>query len=136
VVAVTPANELSPSDVSRVECLRDSLFPRVLPSSWQLLEDYSNAAHYMSGDGLGVIAEVELHDGDAWLHVSFSRRSRIPSYEDMARVKSLFVGDDRKAIQVLPAKTEHFNLHPFCLHLYSPIDRDPLPDFRRKDGGL
>jgi hypothetical protein len=131
---MTPASELAEPDLARITCLRDGLFPRILPAAWSMLEDYLNAAHFMSADGLGVIAEVELHDDEAWLHVSFSRRNRMPSYEDMARVKALFIGDDRKAIQVLPAKSEHVNLHPYCLHLYSPIDRDPLPDFRRVGG--
>jgi hypothetical protein len=46
----------------------------------------------------------------------------------------MFVGSARKAVMVLPAEEEHVNIHPFCLHLYSPLDRDPLPDFRMNGG--
>ena len=124
-------------EMERVEAMGDELFPRVLPAEWRLLDDYSNARRWVSTDGITVIAEVELHgSAGAWLHVSFSRRNKDPSYFDMRRVKELFVGKSRKAIQVLPAEDEHFNFHPHCLHLWSPLEKDPLPDLRRQDGML
>jgi hypothetical protein len=125
------------NEVARVEEVAGAVLPRVLPIEWRQLEDYTNAAVFVSSDGLKVIAEVELHgSAGMWLHVSFSRRDRDPSYFDMMRVKRLFVGKDRKAVQVLPAEAEHFNLHSHCLHIWSPLDNDPLPDLRREDGGL
>lgn len=124
-------------EMARVECLVDSLMPRVLPAGWQRIDTYSSCHFFLCSDGVKVIAEVELHgSAGTWLHVSLSRRDRVPSYDDVKRVKDLFVGDRRKAIQVFPAKDEHFNFHPNCLHLWSPLDRDPIPDLRREDGGL
>lgn len=81
-----------------------------------------DAADYMRAwmyNGLMIIASVgKYEDGHEWLHVSVSRKSRIPSYEDITRVKRDFIGEDRKAITVLPEKKYHVNLHENCLHLF------------------
>ena len=90
------------------------------------------AADYMRAwehNGLMIIASVgKYEDGLEWLHVSVSRKSRIPSYEDITRVKRDFIGEDRKAITVLPEKKYHVNLHENCLHLFYSED-NPLPEF-------
>lgn len=69
-------------------------------------------------------------DGKRWLHVSCSRRNRLPSWEELRLVKDTFIGKDRKAISVLPCEGEYVNDHPFVLHLFSCLDGDGLPDFR------
>lgn len=74
-------------------------------------------------------ARVEL-DGQRWIHVSCARPDKIPTWNDMALVKRVFIGEERKAVQVMPPIAEHVNFHPRCLHLFSCLDRDPLPDFR------
>lgn len=73
-------------------------------------------------------------DGKRWLHVSASRPARVPSYRDLCMVKSIFIGDSRKAVQVFAPASEHVNIHPYCLHLWSCLDGDGLPDFR--SGGV
>lgn len=88
---------------------------------------------FRSKRGLAVIVTAEVHDGERWLHVSYSRVDRVPSYGDGIEVKERFIGPARKAIAVLPPRPEHVNDHPYCLHLFSPLDRDPLPDFRMQD---
>lgn len=83
-------------------------------------------------DGLQVICSVGVEvDAKVWIHVSFSRPDRIPDYQDIADVKKDFIGEDRKAIQVFPQKSEHVNYHPYCLHLWCCLDGDGLPDFTR-----
>lgn len=77
-----------------------------------------------------IIATVALEDDDTlWLHVSFSR-DRMPDYSDITFIKQQFFGDHFKAIMVFPAKNEHVNIHPNCLHLWSNLESDILPDFR------
>jgi len=76
-------------------------------------------------------AAVEA-DGKRWMHVSFSRPNTMPSWADASRVKRVFVGADRKAIQVHPPESEYVSDHPFCLHWWSCLDGDGLPDFRHK----
>lgn len=110
------------------------LLPRVLPASWSRMaagetEDGGAFAHE---NGLCVIvsAAVEL-DGKRWLHVSCSRRSRLPSWDDVVAVKNLFVGTDKLAVQVLPPMSRYINIHPNVLHLWHCLDGDPIPDFAR-----
>jgi hypothetical protein len=73
-------------------------------------------------------------DNKMWIHASMSHPHRLPSYDELKYLKRHFVGTARKAIQVFPAESEHVNLHPNCLHLFSCIDEDPLPDFTHGTG--
>lgn len=58
--------------------------------------------------------------GLGWDHVSVSLRFRCPTWDEMSYVKDLFWKGEEPVIQVHPAKTEHVNIHPFCLHLWKP----------------
>lgn len=84
-------------------------------------------------NGLRVIAsrggEVHGQDdpGAMWDHVSVSYANRTPSWEDMCWVKSLFFFADEVAMQLHPVE-EYINNHPYCLHLWRPIeDIIPMP---------
>ena len=71
--------------------------------------------------GLKVLVTSDvMDDGSRWLHVSVSRRDRIPSWNDLKETKDMFIGRNAEAIQVLPRDRDYVNLHPFCLHLWSP----------------
>lgn len=115
--------------------------PRVLPEDCVSMGPHRAPPIYRDGwsyafrDKLLVITTIEDHaDGREWLHVSCSRKNKMPSYEDLCRVKEVFVGDDQKAIMVFPPKEEHVNFHPRCLHLFCCLTEDPLPDFRPGPG--
>jgi hypothetical protein len=69
-------------------------------------------------------------DGRRWVHVSLSRPSRLPSWEDVRKVKDAFIGRERKALQILPPQAEYVNIHNHVLHLWHCLDGDGLPDFR------
>lgn len=114
----------------------EEVAPRVLPAKWTRGDVYINAAWYFSRTGLRTCLEVEYQDGELWIHASTSRADRTPSYEEMREVKRIFFGDERKAIMVFPPKNQHYNYHPYCLHLFGPLARDPLPDFRTAGGQL
>ncbi len=105
-----------------------------VPTGWVLVrKTIDGAAYRRESDGLQVIAShtVEL-DGFEWWHVSLSRKSRIPTYDDMALVKRLFLGDAAYAYQVFPPIDRHVNIHPYCLHLFAREDGfQALPDFTR-----
>lgn len=88
-------------------------------------------AYYKIGDNLMVLWSARREaDGKRWIHVSYSRPSKDPSWEDTCEVKRTFIGKDRKAISVMPAEAEYVNIHPHCLHLWACLDGDGLPDFR------
>ena len=79
--------------------------------------DHKNGA-FQFRDGLTVIASV----GDGWEHVSASRKSRVPSYDDLCRIKRLFWHDDDCVMQLFVPVADHVNYHPYCLHLWRPLD--------------
>lgn len=140
------AHELTDGHKTAIENWMQEVSPMVLPADWGTVEEYVNCRMY-HGKGMKVFAEVEIQRehgsvveqysvDTVWLHVSVSRKSQVPSYADLEEVKRIFVGLDRKAIMVMPAASEHYNHHPYCLHLFAPLERDPLPDFRDKEGKL
>jgi hypothetical protein len=61
---------------------------------------------------------VIASNGHGWDHVSVSRRSRCPTWDEMSQIKSLFFRDEETAVQFHPAKADHINLHNHCLHLW------------------
>lgn len=104
----------------------------VLPPDWKIIQRHGRGYVYESRDRLCVIASAAHYNQDnrEWLHVSMSRENRVPSYEDMKRVKEIFIGNDKSAIQVFPKVSDHVNIHPFCLHLWCPLTGpQPWPDF-------
>lgn len=107
------------------------------PPGWDVKRKLEDGKSYMNKSlGLYVIVSgaVEL-DGKRWIHLSVSRKSRIPTYEDIALAKKLFIGRERKAIQVFAKESEHVNIHPYCLHLWS-CDEEILPDFTHGRGSI
>jgi len=133
----TLVENLSPARREQIMAAIADVIPLVLPPGWVLGESHPNAAWFLSRQGLRVLVEVEEQDASLWLHMSVSRKDRMPSYQDIVDAKEFFLGPERRAIQVFPKRSEHFSFHPFCLHLYSPLERDPFPaDFRMPTGEL
>lgn len=114
----------------------EQLKPRVLPSNYELLEDYTNAGYYRRHDGMTVITEVAIYDKRMWLHVSCAFATRLPDWADLREVKTVFVGPKRMALSIMPSEAEYVNIHPYVLHLWCPLDHDPIPDFRRYSPAL
>jgi hypothetical protein len=98
-------------------------------------ERYENVRSYwvrLDKVKLLVLLSAECVDGELWAHLSVSAQEpkRIPTWRELTWCKNYFLGEHRKAVQVLPARAEYVNIHPHVLNLYSPLERDPLPDFR------
>lgn len=71
-----------------------------------------------------IIASSDL----GWEHVSVSRKRRCPNWIEMSHVKSLFFQDGETVMQLHVAAADHINDHPYCLHLWRPLDQEiPLP---------
>jgi len=122
----------------------ESYLPRVLPLGW-IRRQWPSPAFECYGlgaqVGVRVIINVSVEeDGRKWMHVSVSRASHCPSWEEMDAVKRIFIGDDRTAYQVHPPRAEHYSytapegtLGPrVVLHLWAPLEGElPLPNFLR-----
>jgi tricorn protease-like protein len=96
---------------------------------WRLLKQNPDGEMYLDNSGMSVIVSGEIKEGKRWVHLSFARKTRMPSYADIQRVRIVFLGDDNTAIMVWPPKDRYVNLHPYCLHLWSCLDGDGLPEF-------
>lgn len=123
--------------VEREDLLHETqaMAPRVLPFNWKRLDDFEGLVVYQGRAGLRVFLSVmRERDGKRWLHVSFSRREKIPNWDDVRAVKDLFIGKDEEALQVFPPQDEYVNVHPRTLHLWHCIDGRLTPDFR--EGGM
>lgn len=73
--------------------------------------------------GLGVIIEKHTYpDGAEIIHISVSRKDRLPSYYDMKYVKNLFLGNDKLAVHLYPPSNENVNIHNYCLHLWHGLN--------------
>ena len=116
------------------------LKPRLelLPKEWKPLPSTNPLMFsYGTGSGLYVIISGDIEsDGNRWIHLSVSRKNRLPHWNDIKRVKHDFLGDDSSAIQVFPPTNEWVNHHEFVLDLWTNLDSRPFPDFRRKAFGL
>jgi hypothetical protein len=110
---------------------REVVLPAELPKGWfdvteelaQSPEQARYQKHYRRRDRLLVIVDISRKiDGRFWRHVSFSYRDRTPDYCTITDMKRLFVGENRKAVMIFPAKSLHVNLHEHCLHLWACED--------------
>jgi hypothetical protein len=85
--------------------------------------DESNGVLHWKPKGLS----VQFSNGAGWEHVSVSRRSKCPSYEDMDLVKRAFWGAADVVMQLHVSADRHVNCHPYCLHLWRPIWKHEIP---------
>lgn len=70
--------------------------------------------------------------GEPWEHVSVhceeGKKSRVPTWAEMCRVKELFWDDEDVVVQFHPKKSEYVNNHESTLHLWRPVNgRLPTP---------
>ena len=106
-------------------------FPKPGEQYKKLSQPFTGGDEYTkawSWNGMTIIATVGKYDGVQWLHVSFARKSKMPTYAEMKMIKRDFIGEDKKAIFVLPKKEQFVNINKFCLHLWT-CENDILPDF-------
>jgi len=55
-------------------------------------------------------------------------KNRCPRWDEMCFVKDLFWDAEETVMQLHPPKSMWINNHPFCLHLFRPLNETiPLP---------
>jgi hypothetical protein len=68
----------------------------------------------------GGVLRVLVGEGGGWDHISVSRASRCPTWEEMCLVRDLFFRDDEWVMQLHPPRDANINIHPYTLHLWRP----------------
>ena len=102
------------------------------PPGWYIEETTEDGSAWRHKDGRIIIASTSRElDGRRWLHLSISRRGRLPDYDDMKYLKRHWAGDEAKAIEVHAPASEHVNIATNVRHLWVCLEGDPLPDFTR-----
>lgn len=98
-----------------------------LPPGWSdqglfEIDGYAISCCYYNGRrGLAVLLSLSTMDnGEQFIHCSLSRRSRLPSWDDVKIVKTTFLGEDTEAFHIVPKKEDYINVNPYCLHLWVP----------------
>ena len=66
--------------------------------------------------------------GGGFEHCSVSMPTRCPSWDQMCAIKEAFWQDDECCMELHPAKKDYINNHPYCLHIWKPINQEiPMP---------
>jgi hypothetical protein len=113
----------------------NNIYPEFPPKGWSIIQDWGDG-YALQCKNLRVIIDVRtLEDNMQWLHVSFSRSSYLPSWDDTKFIKECFIGDN-EAIMIFPKQEDYVNIHKFCLHLWSPITFNPIPNFTVDFNGI
>lgn len=118
---------MDPSNFRRPQC------QMVLPPTWRNVPSphpETQRAYRKDLAQLFVIVGEECHSGEWWIHLSISGLLRLPTWGEINEAKNLFIGRDAKAIQIFPPDREKINIHLYCLHLWSNLESEILPDFR------
>ena len=131
------------ADITNVKISEAQFFPDV-PNYWKptkvsiyniISKDADDYIRSYDFNGIHVICSPMKYHGIEWLHVSFSRKSRIPDYKDIQLVRKDFIGTDKKSIMVFPDEKHYVNIAEHYLHLWYSAD-NPLPDFDVDLGGF
>lgn len=95
---------------------------RIVPRD---MYEYAGVFSALAG-GRNVVIIATVQHG--WEHVSVSLQDRCPSWEIMSAVKAKFWPPEARVVQYHPPASEHVNAHPYCLHLWRPLDAEiPAP---------
>ena len=119
---------------------------RSMKKDWSHLDKFrQQAGQFSSSPGAtygafqikfnGVILTIIATDGydgtndTGWEHVSVLvvdstfNKGRIPKWDEMCFVASLFWDDDEVLLQLRPAKADYVNIHDHVLHWWKPKDQ-------------
>lgn len=125
----------SSGTVERVRIDEAEFFPDV-PNYWKqtrisiyniLAKDADDYIRCYDFNGLHVIISSAKYNGTEWLHVSFSRRSRIPDYKDIQLVRKDFIGTEKK---INHGFSRRISLREHCGNLSAFVVFREKPDTR------
>lgn len=98
---------------------------RSIPFDWIVCQIRDNSASYRHLLSMLIVSEsIHEHNGQRWLHITISHTARVPTWQEIKRVKSIWIGDNRVAYHVLPSASTYDD---GSFHLWTPLDDDPFP---------
>lgn len=125
------AIEIETKQIGPMEVFVPSPVPAT-PPGWRVVDHRPDGwAWQRIMTGHTVILSGLVVEDRPWLHLSIAHPSRLPRWDELVRAKEAFLGAEVPAYQVLAPRSEWYNAHLYCLHLWSP-----LPDFTLGGIGL
>ena len=111
-------------------------FAGIIHPALKVIEERSDAYAAQFSDLTFLVSYWIEDNGRKWLHASVSRRDdKLPTYDNLMKLKHFCIGDHRTALQVFPPQDKHINWAGKrgieVLHLWSSLDGDVTPDFTR-----
>lgn len=95
----------------------------------------ANIWNVLQMPGIGMSAFITLRDcgtcslvwtrnGDGFEHVSIApvKSNKVPTWNDMCKLKDIFFDDEEEVYQIHPPKSEYVNISENCLHLWKRVD--------------
>jgi hypothetical protein len=80
--------------------------------------------------GSVIVSTALQDDGHEWTHASWAYDERLPTYEELALLRTAVWGSTGWAFQVFAPPASHVNLHAYALHLWGRVDgANPFPNF-------
>lgn len=111
--------------------LIDEKRPAVIPPGWRPVPNLPEGAIYkITVGGLAVMVSFStIEDGRKYLHISFSRPDRIPSWEEMrdALYDLPWVNCAKEIFMTLPPKQDYVNLNPNVMHWWQDRNNGKPP---------
>lgn len=92
----------------------------------------------VAANGAGsIIVSCAPFGGAEWVHASIAWPARLPTYDELATLRSAVWGPHGWAYQVFAPPDHHVNLHEHALHLFGRLDgARVLPDFTCGSGSI
>lgn len=85
---------------------------------------YGANGHFMVRCPGRAMLQLVVSDGGGWEHVPVSAPNRCPVWDEMARVKMQLWDNDDTVIQYHVPPRDKIDYHPFCLHLWRPLNTE------------
>lgn len=92
------------------------------------VEAYGGRAHLPDCGGCTIV--IGYNEDNKWNHVSIApiKKTRMPSWEDMTKLKDWCFSEDEEAYEMHPKKSQYVNLVGNCLHLWQPCSGKTLEE--------
>lgn len=82
------------------------------------LGDCTNVTWFKSNTGIVAARSVDDTPHGPLNHVSVSRADRLPSWDEVKRVRDLLLPSYLDFMMVLPNCEDYVNIHEYCFHLW------------------
>ena len=78
---------------------------------------------------LTIVITQDTADGQTRIHMSVSHQERLPTWDEMKKVREELLPLNRDFAMIFPKQEDYINIHPYCLHLMEIKPSDKFNNF-------